>query len=387
MKILYIHNEYAKFSGEEQAAKELAVLLEEHGHNVKWFIRKSSEIGNSLFEKTKAFVSGIYNPFAAKEVANLLDEYSPDLVQVQNLYPFLSSAIFKPIKLRNIPVVMRCPNYRLFCPEGLSLNPSGQICELCWGGHEENCVRLNCMGSPFKSIGYAARNAFGRISQNILNGVDMFIVQSEFQKLKFIYQGIPIEKIGILPGISPTLKFEIPRQLGKWVSFVGRVSAEKGIYEFIEAAAQAPDIPFKVAGNFDENYVAPDRMPHNIEFVGFKDGKELEEFYEQSRIIVVPSKWYEGFPNVIVKGMLHHKPIITTNIGAMQSIIDDRVNGLLIPPGDSIELSIAIRTLYYDIETCAKYGNNGFKKATSEYSRETIYRALMKIYSQAKSKK
>lgn len=386
MKILYVHNEYAKPSGEEHAAGELVSLLKEHGHEVRWFTRSSAEISGSSFGKMKALITGIYNPFAAKQLAAVLDEYKPDLVQVQNLYPLLSSSIFRPIKKRGIPVVMRCPNYRLFCPQGLSLDPDGHICERCWGGHEVNCIRLNCMGDRFKSFGYAARNMFSRISENILRNVDVFIVQSDFQKQKFISQGIPEEKIGILAGISPVIAAVPQRLLGDWVSFVGRVSAEKGIYEFIDAARRNPGIPFKVAGNLDSNFRMPENMPANIEFVGFKKGVELDEFYQSSRIIVVPSKWYEGFPNVIVRGMLHRKPVITTNIGAMQSIIDHKVNGLLVPPGSSAELAEAIKTLYSDAESCVKYGENGFKKAASDYSRETIYENLTGIYNRTRLK-
>lgn len=383
MKVLYVHNNYAKPSGEEHAANELVTLLQEHGHDVRWFTRSSAEISDSSLGKVKALVSGIYNPYSAKKLSKILDEYNPDIVQIQNLYPLLSSSIFAPIKKRGIPVVMRCPNYRLFCPEGLSLDPEGKICERCWGGHELNCAKYNCMGNLSKSIGYALRNMYGRVSGNIKNGVDVFIVQSEFQKQKFISQGIPAERIGILAGISPKLEMSDPEIIGEWVSFVGRVSAEKGIYEFIEAAKMSPDIQFKVAGNFDPNFVMPENLPDNLDFAGFKSGRDLDEFYIKSRIIVVPSKWYEGFPNVIVRGMLHKKPIITSNIGAMQSIVDDNINGLLIPPGNSNALSNAVRQIYFDESKCRDLGENGYRKANGQYSRETIYNDLMDIYCKA----
>ncbi len=383
MKILYVHNEYARPSGEEHAAGELVALLREHGHEVRWFTRASSEITVSLSGKIKAFAAGIYNPFSARDLARELDDYRPDIVHVQNLYPLLSTSIFAPIRKRGIPVVMRCPNYRLFCPQGLSLDPSGRICERCWSGNESYCVRYNCMGSVTKSLGYALRGAYARLSGNIRQGVDTFIVQSEFQKQKFIGQGIPSEKIGILAGISPRIEVSDAACRGEWVSFVGRVSAEKGIYEFIEAARANRGVPFKVAGNLDSNFIKPDNLPDNIEFVGFRKGKDLDEFYINSRIIVVPSKWYEGFPNVIVRGMLHHKPIVTSDVGAMQSIVDHGKNGLLVFPGDSGLLSRAIRELYGDAARCREFGENGFKKATTLYSRDTIYKELTGIYEQA----
>lgn len=383
MKILYIHNEYAQPSGEEHAAKEIVSLLQEHGHDVRLFVRSSAEINNNILGKIRALIAGIYNPCSAIKLDKLLKEYKPNVVQVQNLYPLISPSIFKTIRKRGIPIVMRCPNYRLFCPSGLSLNPNGEVCERCWEGNEINCIKFNCLGSKAKSIGYAARNAFARKFRLILDGVDVFIVQSEFQKQKFISQGIPEERIGILPGLSPQMKDVKSDDIGEWVSFVGRVSAEKGINEFIQAAQDNPDIPFKVAGNIDSSFKMPASLPSNIEFVGFKNGKDLDKFYEKSKIIVVPSKWYEGFPNVIIKGMLHKKPVITTNIGAMQSIINHGVNGRLISPGNATDLTNEIRDLYNDNNKCQQYGEAGFFKASTEYSRETIYNSLIGIYKHA----
>lgn len=381
MKILFIHNSYSDKtpSGEEHASRELATLLEEHGHEVRWFKRSSDEI-RSGFGSLKAFFTGIYNPCSAKKLAHLLDEYQPDVVQVQNLYPLLSSSIFKPLKKRGIPVVMRCPNYRLFCPAGLCLNTKGEVCEKCFGGKEWNCINYNCEKSLSKSVGYALRNWYSRVSRNISNGVDVFIVQSEFQKQKFIKQGIPTERLVILPGICPEIKDKGMSALGEYVTFVGRVSAEKGIYEFIEAAKLNPTIPFKVAGMLDKNFIKPFDCPNNVEFVGFLKDDDLNDFYLKSRIIVVPSKWYEGFPNVITRGMLLKRPVITTNIGAMPSIIGNEEHGILVEPGNIEQLSNSISLLYSDNEKCRVYGEAGYKKARLLYSREAVIDILIDTY-------
>lgn len=384
MKVLYIHNDYGRPSGEEQAANEIVELLRSYEHEVRWFKRTSEGYRESLTGNIKAFFTGIYNPSTANELAKVLDEYKPDIVQVQNLYPFISTSIFRPLRKRNIPVVMRCPNYRLFCPQGLCLDNHGKVCERCWrGAHELNCITHNCLNNFFKSTAYAIRNWYGRISGSIVHGVDVFITQSEFQKQKFASMGIDDDRIGILSGIPPTVGNIVEKDLGDGVTFVGRVSLEKGIYEFIEAARMNPDVPFRIAGNLDEQFKKPTDCPKNVEFVGFKKGNELNQLYVDSRIIVIPSKWYEGFPNVILRGMLLKRPVITTSIGAMQSIIDHDVNGLLVSPGDSQQLGDAIKRLYPNKDKCIEMGINGYKKATSAYSKETIYRMLMEIYQRA----
>lgn len=386
MRILYIHNDYAKPSGEEHASGELIQLLKEHGHEVEKYARSSAEIADCAFGKIKSFFAGIWNPFEAKRLSAYLRQFKPDVAIVQNLYPLLSPSIFKPLKDNKVPVVMRCPNYRLFCPGGLCLDNDGHICEKCFGrGKEWWCVWKNCEKSLFKSVGYAARNAAARKSRAILDSVDVFIVQSAFQKEKFISQGISTERIGILPGIAPTITEceEGDAMIGSWITFVGRVSEEKGIYEFIEAAKQLPHLTFKVAGNLDGNFRKSADMPSNVEFTGFLKGRDLDDLYRKSRAIVVPSKWYEGFPNVIVRGMLLKRPIITTNIGAMQSIIDNGVNGITVPPGDTFSLKEAIEKLSNDKNRSIEFGLNGYEKASRLYSREQIYLSLQSIINQA----
>ncbi len=94
MKILFIHNNYASnTSGEEHAAEALENLLTANGHEVAWYRRFSDVINNAFSKKVSAFFLGVYNPKAVKEITDLLISFEPDIVQIQNLYPFISPAI------------------------------------------------------------------------------------------------------------------------------------------------------------------------------------------------------------------------------------------------------------------------------------------------------
>jgi len=172
--------------------------------------------------------------------------------------------------------------------------------------------------------------------------------------------------------------------LGNKVTFVGRVSPEKGIYEFIEAAKQLPEIPFVIAGRVDKKCThLINSTPANIEWKGFISGVDLDELYIKSRIIVIPSKWYEGFPNVITRAMIHEKPVITSDIGVMSSIIDHQKNGLLTEPGNIPELKNNIEMLYHNDQKCKEMGKNGKEKADLEYSTPVIYNKLIQCYNKA----
>ncbi len=381
MRILFIHNEYAKMSGEEQSVINLTQLLKEHGHTVELLTRSSAEISHSLSGKVKSFFSGIHNPYAVKAVRQKITEFQPDIVQIQNLYPLFSPSIIPAIKKMGIPVVMRCPNYRLFCPNGLCYDASGQICEQCFDGHEWNCFQKNCLKSRKKSLGYTIRNIAARVTGRIINHVDTFIVQTEFQRQKFINQGIPESKLAILPGIAP--KMEPPPEnwsAGSNVTYIGRLSAEKGFFDFLKAAENLPQIPFSVAGSYDDFPDLPQQSSPNIKWLGFLRGDALRQAYLDARIVVVPSRCYEGFPNVIVTAMMLERPVIATDLGSASSIITHDSDGRLFPFDNLDALTTSIAELYNDNSACKRLAIKGHDTAVSRFSAESVYSTLIKIY-------
>ena len=383
MNILCVHNDYAQPSGEEHAMQNIAGILSSHGHQVSWLRASSAVIGNSVSQKVQAFFSGIYSMGARRRMERLLDGGAFDIVQVQNLFPFLSPSVLGPCRSRGIPVVMRCPNYRLFCPNGLHLS-HGQICERCAGGREWQCIVQNCLSSRFKSAGYALRNAFARTTGMILNNVNVFVVLSEFQKQRFMNSGIPAEKIEILPNVAPSTDgIDSNNNECDVISFVGRVSPEKGILEFLDAARKLPQHRFVVAGSTDAMPEITKHAPSNVEFKGFLRGKELDQIFFQSRLLVSPSLCFEGFPNVVAQAMACGKPVVATRLGALAEIVDDGKTGLLYDPAHKEELAQKIEFLWNRPELCAEMGDAGREKARAEYSEEKFYSRLMAIYEKA----
>ena len=383
MRILYIHNDYAKPSGEETAAEAIVALLTEHGHEVAWHRRSSAEIAGSVLGQVKSLFTGVWNPCEAKAVAEHVKEFKPDIVQVQNIYPLLSPGIFPAIRKLGIPIVMRCPNYRLFCPNGLCCDMQGHVCEQCFGGHEWRCAFKNCTGSRLKSVGYALRGWAARVTRRILDNVDVFIVQTEFQRQKFMKQGIPEAKLAILPGIMQKMDSAAEWQPGKYVTYIGRCSEEKGILEYMECARKLPDLPFMVAGSYDGMPGLRESAPGNVVWTGFLKGEALRNAFLDSRMVVVPSRCYEGFPNTIVQAMQMERPVIAVNLGSSGSIVQEGATGEKFTPMDVDEMAAKINKLYADVECCRRYGQAGRKEALRLYSRESIYDKLLGIYRQA----
>ncbi|HOX59466.1 MAG TPA: glycosyltransferase family 4 protein [Candidatus Paceibacterota bacterium] len=411
MRILVAHNDYGRPSGEEHALETLAGLAQRQGHGIVWLRRSSAEIDHSIAGNAKAFFAGIHNPWMARRMAKTLDGEKPDLVLVQNLYPLLSPSVLTPCARRGIPVVMRCPNYRLFCPSGLHLS-HGEVCERCLGGREYWCVLRNCERDVVKSAGYALRGWAARVSRRILDNVNIVIVLSEFQKQRFIAQGIPPERIEILPNMTPAIadgdgqKAEIapssvlrppssvpdpssvhrPPSSGS-IAFVGRASPEKGIEDFVAAARLLPNLPFAVAGATERMPELVAASPPNVRWLGFLNRPDLNRIISESRLVVLSTRCFEGFPNVVTHAMALRKPVVASRIGVLPEIVDEGRTGLLFETRNVADLVQKIQALVADPALCARLGEAGREKALRVYSEDVVAKRFMEICQKALSAK
>lgn len=382
MKILFAHNDYGVHTGEERFINLASKTMQKNGHEVL-FLRKSSvSLRDSLAGQAQAFFSGIYSRRARHEMVDMLKRHSVDVVHVQNLYPLLSPSILAPVKQRGIPIVMRCPNYRLFCPNGLFFS-QGEICERCVGGKEWWCVIRNCENSVPKSVGYALRNSAARVSNSILPNVDTFVVLSHYQRKRFIEFGLPADDVTVLNNPLDASALDEPVRLGTTVGFMGRPSSEKGIDLFLDAARRLPDIPFAIAGDSQSFSHVRDMAPPNVEMRGFLKGEELAGFCREMKMLVVPTTWYEAFPNAMVVAMSYGKPIVASDLGALPEIVKDQETGFLAEPRSLSDLVEKIQRLYNDDALCMRMGEAGRQRAKDKFNMEIFSSRLEEIYQTA----
>jgi glycosyltransferase involved in cell wall biosynthesis len=260
---------------------------------------------------------------------------------------------------------------------------AGKVCQRCRGGREYWCLLRNCEGSIFKSLGYALRNWTARKRRSFLANVTIYAALTEFQRQMLIDEGYPAERIMVVPNMASGAEIAASDALGSYVGFVGRVSPEKGIETLREAASLLPDVPFKIAGDYEPSSRLVNGAPPNLEFLGYLGGQNLSEFYQQARLIVLPSVCYEGFPTILPEAMLHGRPVVASRIGGLREIVADGVTGLLCEPGDASDLAGKIRQLWDSPEACRRMGSAGRDKALDQYSPEKYYQRLMAAFARA----
>ena len=144
--------------------------------------------------------------------------------------------------------------------------------------------------------------------------------------------------------------------------FVGRLSLEKGIYEFL-AATEGMQRVIVGAG--------PVEVP---EAVGFVPRSELGAYYERAALVCVPSR-REGYGVVAREAMAYGRPVVATAVGGL---VD--VTGVLVPPGDIGRLREVLEQLLADAGWRAHLGAQARETARERFAPGVAACALRTAY-------
>jgi len=105
--------------------------------------------------------------------------------------------------------------------------------------------------------------------------------------------------------------------------------AVKGIAIFLETAERLPEYEFGVVpgwGTTDADRRALERLP-NVRFL--PNVKDIDEVLAQTRVLLNPSLWYEGFGLIVMEAMLRGIPVVASNSGGLEEA--KRGTGYVIP--------------------------------------------------------
>jgi glycosyltransferase involved in cell wall biosynthesis len=154
------------------------------------------------------------------------------------------------------------------------------------------------------------------------------------------------------------------------VLYVGRLSPEKGVEDFVAATEGLPRV---VVG------AGPVSVP---EAVGFVPPAELGLWYERAAVVCVPSR-REGYGVVAREAMAHGRPVVATSVGGLVDAIENERTGLLVAPRDVPALRAAIERLLGDAELRERLGSAARAEARARFSRKREGELLAAAYRNA----
>ena len=377
MRILHVFVQPRSGGGSLASTLATIELTRQRGHEVDVFTKKSSDFPNSLLGRLQAASSAFYSPDSVKEFAKKLRDFKPDLVHSNELFPYISTAILRLCKDQGIPVIMTCDDYHLTCPVRNHFR-NRNICTKCLGGKEYWAVMHNCRDNLPESIVNAAYNFVVRTRRSITRYVHHFITCSEFTRQWLVdHAGIAPEKITAIPHAIDIPDTAANAGEGQYAAFSGRFVPEKGIDVFLDAAERC-NIPAKLSRNVN-HFVTVD-LPATADVVVTSQKVELDAYYRNARMLVIPSLWFETYGVVGAEAMSHGIPVIAAKLGALAQLIEDGVDGLFYEPGDPQDLARKMEQLWNDPELCRQMGQAGRRKARERWSHEVNYEHTLEIY-------
>lgn len=201
------------------------------------------------------------------------------------------------------------------------------------------------------------------------------------------------EHLGLVPhGLSDESHRVQPRaHPGRLeVLFAGRLEARKGVDTLLDCIPslleQFPAAVFNLVGDDslpgpsgrtpreDFEKAHPDLAGHVV-FRGRVGDEQLRQFYANCDVFVAPSR-FESFGLVLVEAMMFSKPVVATEIGGLEEVVEDHANGLLVPPGDSWALREALSALLASEELRTRFGLRSRELYLSRFGSGAMVKAV-----------
>ena len=396
MRILMVNKFLYSRGGCENYMLYLGEYLEKMGHTVAYFgmYDRQNTVGNpsELYTQNMDFHTKglerflypfkiIYSFEAKKKIMQVIEDFKPDVVHMNNINFQLTPSIIYGIKKKGIPLVQTVHDYQMICPNHLLYNFDKNIpCEKCLEGSYGSCIRNKCIhNSRVKSIiGVMEAKLYSWLKTYKM--VDLFICPSYFLENKLLsaqeyYRG----KTKTIHNFIDKEKFSNQnRKEDSYIAFIGRLSKEKGIENIAGAAKLLPQYSFVVAGSGPDEGLLKD-IP-NVKLTGFLTGDKLTELMGNAKVMLLPSVWYENCPLSILEAHCMGVPVVTANSGGMAELVKDGITGTLITDPTPEGIACKLKQTLEDEDYYSRLRENCKKEKDNILSVETYADILMKEY-------
>ena len=409
MKIALVNYRYFISGGPERYMFNIKAILEQNGHIVAPFSIKHNKNVNSEYSsyfldaigsgdevynheypkdlKTRIQVVGrmLYSFEAKRKFKQFLKEVQPDIVYILHFQNKLSCSIIDAAKEMHIPVVQRISDFGHICPKAVLYRDTKGICEDCLQKNLYQAVKHKCVAD---SYAHSALKAFSLAIMNVnlvKDKVDAFIFPSSFTMKKYASRGFDSKKNYHLPTFFSFDQSPLKSQIiyGNFGLYIGRIGREKGLNTLIEAFLKT-DHKLKIIGFSNDNSEEDLKIKikgreNQIEFLGKLDFEQISIYLKECLFSVVPSEWYENFPNTVLESFAFKKAVLATNIGSLPEIVNES-NGFCFDYASSDSLKEKIDYMFSNEDEAQRKGENGYNMLFEEFSAKKHYIKLNDIF-------
>jgi len=421
MKILLVSDFYPpQVGGMEQHVQALAHQFKLQGHEV--FVATTERedrrdvvagieverLRGSAQRLTFAFSSSsrrypppLIDPELTVKLGKCMDRVRPDVLHVHG---WTSYSVIAANAQRHLPLVMTLHDYGHFCPKRTLLRHDGT----CQEGRGLRCLR--CASREYgmlKSVACYLGTAVG-IKQ--LESVDEFIAVSHYVKERSLPY-LPKQQIHVIPNFLDPLKFHRQRdeEVGhimpvgytlpaKFVLFVGVLAPFKGVDDLIEGfliakrrSASLADIQLLLVGREHPSKHYESDQSQGIDVLINPPRGLVVEAIASCQCLVVPSRWHEPCPTVVLEGICAGRTVIGTQVGGIPELLEGVKRARLVPASNPQALAEAIEaTIEATAELDTDMASGTSWGGSSEYlplQPERVAREVVDVYQTAREKR
>jgi glycosyltransferase involved in cell wall biosynthesis len=326
------------------------------------------------------------NDVMAERTREYMREVRPDIVHAEH-FQGLSASVIPVFKEFGVPLVYTATDFWTICPVVDLRRHDGVMCTGPELTHCTRCIASRYPGTRMKALvdrtPDAAIRMAGRLSETPLSGfshslrqvgalkerpgyirermelVDRIIVYTHLMRDLLLTNGVGKGKIEVSPyGIDTSRLLDAPRNRNVppplRVGFVGTLAPHKGCDTLIKAFKLLPrdmEATLDIYGNLERFKPFIKKMrriagdDERINFAGPFPRDEVGEVFSKLDTLVVPSRWYENQPGVILEAFAAGMPVVATDLGGMSEFVRHEENGLLFRLEDEQDLSRQLRRL------------------------------------------
>jgi glycosyltransferase involved in cell wall biosynthesis len=327
---------------------------------------------------------------AARAFASVLDELAPSLVHFHALSPAVNADCARAAKARGLPVVWTYHTPTLSCARGTMMHFGTTPCDgefrafrcTACASHALSGSRL--VAGMLAAVPTAASAALGRAVPGRLGTAlgsrarqvgrdagfraamaeaDCIVAVCDWVRAALIANGVPpgrivVSRQGLAQARATTAQSIRPSAGGPLrVAYFGRIDPTKGVHVLFEAFAVIPDAPVRL----DVYGVVQPGAEHrlaSLRAAAAGDGRirflaplvmdEVPDAMAGYDAIVVPSRWLETGPLVVLESFAAGVPVLGSRLGGIAELVHDGVDGLLLPVGDGRVWAAALERLAND---------------------------------------
>lgn len=382
MRILLIHNYYRWRGGEDIFFDGLQDLLRTKGHSIDLFAAYSDALATtSTMRRAGVAIQAFYSGEVAERLRQRLQEFKPDVVHVQNVFPLLSPSVYSVIDQNHLPLVHTIQNFRFVCPSGLAFTHN-ELCLRCQHNNNFHAVALRCLhGSLSQSALYASiigvHRGLGTFSKKTghLLPVNRLLADT-------LRQEYPAAPMTVLPNFIDTRNYALRIGSGKSIVYLGRLSEEKGLRTLLRAIALVKDVTLDIIGDGPLRAEIEASTNEQIRYHGFVKNVTRFNILRNAAALVMPSLCHDACPLAVLEAFACGVPVIASRRGGLPDLVADGENGILVEAGNAAALADAAQRLVNSPTLSAQMGAVARRRAEQEFDISVYYQRLIRIYEQ-----